>query len=335
MSREKQFIGICQYPSTVMFVDDNISFLKNIELGIDATVPFKKFENAHEALEFLNNTYHIKPFPQRYFNKEVDDEFDRFTVDLNIRDIHHEMYYKDRFSEISVLVIDFMMPKINGLEFCQSLNKTNIKKILLTGEADTKLAVEAFNKKLIDRFISKGTDNLIEVINQSVQEMQHAYFIDSSKKILDIAHASKKHLNCLYDKKFNDFFLNILQQNQIVEYYLFDEAGSFILLDAKGKPYILAIKNKKALQEMHEFATEFSEPSSNVANALTTGSHIPFFYSDDDLNTPPEEWDPYFHAAEKIDGDLDTYYCALIKNIDLYDIDRENILSYQKFNQEN
>ncbi len=81
---------------------------------------------------------------------------DRRIIDLDIPAIHREIYNSKRFLENTVLVIDYAMPVMHGMEVCKELSHLPIKKLMLTGEADDKLAVQAFNQKLINKFIRKG-----------------------------------------------------------------------------------------------------------------------------------------------------------------------------------
>ena len=52
------------------------------------------------------------------------------------------------------------MPDINGIEFCQNLKDKKVFKIMLTAEADSNIAIKAFNDGLINKFILKTTEHL-------------------------------------------------------------------------------------------------------------------------------------------------------------------------------
>ena len=47
--------------------------------------------------------------------------------------------------EVSVVVVDYFMPEMDGVTFCRRLNNPSIGKILLTGRAEDSVAIEAFN----------------------------------------------------------------------------------------------------------------------------------------------------------------------------------------------
>ena len=47
--------------------------------------------------------------------------------------------------------------------------------------------------------------------------------------------------NCLQDKKFADFFIALCEEKKIVEYYLADNSGSFLLLDEDGRQHVRVV----------------------------------------------------------------------------------------------
>ena len=44
---------------------------------------------------------------------------------------------------ISTVIVDYDMPSQNGIDFCRQLSDLPIKKVMLTGRADYKLAVDS------------------------------------------------------------------------------------------------------------------------------------------------------------------------------------------------
>jgi hypothetical protein len=50
------------------------------------------------------------------------------------------------------------------------------KKILFTGAADEKVAVGAFNRGLIDRYIKKSDDHALDILEVEIAALQRAYF---------------------------------------------------------------------------------------------------------------------------------------------------------------
>ena len=60
------------------------------------------------------------------------------------------------------------MPEMNGLEICKILKGYPFKFILITGEATSEKAIEAFNSGLIHQFIPKGCSDFNDRFFNSV-----------------------------------------------------------------------------------------------------------------------------------------------------------------------
>lgn len=138
---------------------------------------------------------------------------------------------------------------MNGLELCASLTNPYTKRILLTGQADTDLAVQAFNAGLIDQFISKKDQDLEAKLRRSIATLQQQYFSKSFKLITDpvIANCQSRFVN---NPDFIAYFNALRDRNKFIEYYLIDEPYSgFALLNAKGELSILLILTETGLEE--------------------------------------------------------------------------------------
>lgn len=258
------------------------------------------------------------------YTEAENDPFTNYTVNINLGTIHNEVYNPQRFSEISVIVVDYAMPGMNGLEFCAQIKSSRVKKILLTGQADEKLAIQAFNDGLIDRYIQKSEPNITEQIIQGISELQQAYFNDIStliSHILDINSPS-----CLVDQKFGSFFKKLLKDNEIVEYYLMDNSGSFLLLDKQAKAYSLIIKTSQDLKMHYDLALD-NGASTELLLDLKDGKKIPI-YSGEQQGW--DEWSTYLVPAEKVLGNQTYYYFFSGEQV-LFDLRKNNIHSYQSF----
>ena len=66
-----------------------------------------------------------------------------------------------------LVISDFLMPQMNGLEFLSEVNKMypEVSKILLTGYADKENAIRAINEIGLYRYIEKPWDNADLMIN--------------------------------------------------------------------------------------------------------------------------------------------------------------------------
>lgn len=237
---------ICNFPTTVIFVDDDSKYLKLLLLDLDTShATFQPYGSSLQAAKYLKE-YKSNPFTTRCLSTQGNGDPDQCKVKLNLKAIHEEIYNPDRFHEISVVVVDYDMPGLNGLELCEQLKGRPFKRILLSGVADERIAVQAFNKGLIHQFVRKDAPNFAEEINRVIREAQESYFADLSTEIINyiIRHPSYTH-SYLEDPAFNTFLNNICKTHHITEYYLTDAQGSFLLLDKNGKPSCLTITEDK------------------------------------------------------------------------------------------
>lgn len=140
------------HPTTVVFVDDNKSFLQALQLQLKNKLIGQFYSEPLKALQSLTHEYQVNSFTQRCLMPS-DESADQLFSKVNLRQIHKQCEVKTRFEEIAVCVIDFMMPGMNGLELSRKIKAIHpsIHILLLTGEADHELAVEAFNEGIIDR----------------------------------------------------------------------------------------------------------------------------------------------------------------------------------------
>ena len=176
------------FPSMVVFVDDSRNFLDNFSLQLDADLAFQLYDSPIAALTALNAPAEKNSSVEQFFSiSRFGDELplSHHVLDLNLNNIVREAQNPHRFERISVVVVDYDMPEMDGLELCRNIKNHSIKKILLTGKADEKLAVQAFNQGLIDRFIMKQDAEVIPSLNQAIVELQQAYFENMMRRLIE------------------------------------------------------------------------------------------------------------------------------------------------------
>ena len=77
-----------------------------------------------------------------------------------------------RPSVVSIIVVDHMMPGEPGRDYCARHADEGLHRILLTGMADSNLAVQAFNDRSIDYFIPKQSRSLRNLLVRALQDTQ-------------------------------------------------------------------------------------------------------------------------------------------------------------------
>jgi CheY-like chemotaxis protein len=309
-------ISCIYYPTTVVVVDDNKSVLENIELKIGKYVPCKTYSNPNEALNFLQKEMKRTDILKNVI--ELDESSDHYShvstqvpIQYDISKIYEHVEKRDRFSEISVIVVDYAMPGLNGDELCRKLQRTKtnpIKIIMLTGEADEPIAVKLFNAGIIDRFMMKSQPNVDEELKNTIFEMQNLYFHDVNYPIVRGIASDKD--SSLGDQVFVDFFSKLLRDISASSYYLIETSGSFFLMDSAGNPTWLLIRT---LHELEEIANQIEpEVSDELVDLIRRGevvpyfgSHEPHYYADD------KKLKKCLYKATRLKGERDYAYAIL------------------------
>jgi FixJ family two-component response regulator len=326
------------YPTEAVLVDDDPDFLDAVSLLFHRDLSYRLFQSANQALDHVNNsTQHIE-MVRRCYSSYKTGPFESDTLNhIDINEIHKEVYNQDRFSTPSVVVVDYSMPEMNGLEYCMSLTNPYVKKILLTGQADTDLAVQAFNDGLIDQYISKKDQNLQAKLNRSIANLQQHYFSRTFKLITDpvIANNQSRFIN---NPDFVNYFRDILLRDNIAEYYLIDEPYSgFFMLNDRGEISVLLILPEAQLEQHAKNCAAADAPPA-LNQALSAGQLMPLFNISNADESPDTsvlaQWQKYYIVGKKI-SDKAPYYCAVLRSPNstklMRNFQSDNITPYGKF----
>lgn len=336
----KNRIAACYFPTKIVFVDDGFAYLKSLRVGLDATLAFQFYTDPHAAIEMLKSSYEPISFLEKWTtnlnaaNVKLGEVFEEEKtthayIDINIESIRQEIYSSDRFNGITVVVVDYSMPGMNGIDFCRALADVPVKKIMLTGLASHDVAVAAFNEGAIDKFIRKESHNFYSELHEAIASLQHAYFKELSQPIIQNLSANPN--SCLSDPVFADFFKVIREKHQIAEYYLVNESGSFLMLDAAGNPSWLLVKSESDMELNFDTAQGNYAPDA-IQESLKKRERLLFLLTKhEEWSVPIDEWDNYMHLATKLVGENSSYYCAFVEGPAKYDIHPEKIQSYRQF----
>ncbi|STX29882.1 Response regulator containing a CheY-like receiver domain and an HD-GYP domain [Legionella beliardensis] len=318
---QHSLIPACYFPSTVLFIDDSRNFLLNFVLQLDEWLAYRVFDSPFNALDHIHKKHcELATFSQRCLDKFTD--LKKYTTRQQVNTLlHSEIYNPHRFSEISVIVVDYAMSEIDGLEFCHKISHTPIKKILLTSKSDEQAARAAFNAGLIDCYIPKKDPNVADLITHSINELQRQYFQGMAKSIFH--ELSLTPPACLQDKKFITFFKQLCDEKGIVEFYLTDNTGSFLLLDQDAQISFLIVKSDEERMVYLELARRYGA-SNELINQLSKGEKIPAVTQLADSSN--QDWLTSLLPANQLTAN-NTYWYSYSDEL-LLDINKEELLSY-------
>ena len=297
------------FPATICFLDDNERFLKNNILGLDPKYRYYQHVEPEEAIEYLEQSNHAvldenKLVEELHAAEEIDESAKMVALAVNLEPIAELSEHEARFETTSVLVVDYAMPRMNGLEVCHKLAASPIKKIMITGQADHRLAVEAFNQGVIDYFVLKDEVNFYSILNTAIDKLNFTYFSDISQ----ILFKNLTQLNhfCLNHHAVEKFLLTYFQKHFITETYLIDSSGSLLLINAQGTKTLLAIKSDHEMVATRQLA-QAQEAPPEIMEKLADNQQMLFFLNEKDYFIPVNAWHTLLHPCNKLECDSPFY----------------------------
>lgn len=302
------------FPTTVVFVDDNAGFLEGLSLQLPEDLAYQTFQNPETALDHINQPG-PPPLYQRCFSHyrtaEVDSSSEQL-IHLDLSLIEREISNADRFREIAVVVVDYDMPGMDGLTFCSRIENPHVRKVLFTGVADEKIAIEAFNAGMIDRFIIKSDPEATSRVVESVTHLQHAYFRGISEML-----RRSLLLNApayLSDPAFEGFFSRLRREQRFVEYYLVAHPGGFLMLTDDGILHRLVVLSATEMAAQADFARQHGAPESIIRD-LAENRRLGYFFEaiEEYFDEIEYEWEEYLFPCHRLDG-REPWFWSLIES---------------------
>ena len=304
-------LPIYHHPSLTVLIDDSDTFLRSLAFQLDPTLASKAFHDTRSALDWLAGqarsqsatlcaTYDTYPTAQQ-----------SPSVAFDVDQIHRISFQRQRFLTPSVLVVDYSMPQMNGVELCEAVRHLPLKKILFTGAADEKVAVDAFNRGLIDRYIKKSDDDALDKLESEIVALQQEFFAARSAPLRDLL--ALHDYGFFSDPAFCRLVREIVAREGIVEHYVYPEPAGILMLDSSGKAQLLVVETEASMQAHLEVACDSDAPSA-LLEALRERVIIPWFRDGDGMYSQQfaRNWHRYTAPARLCKGWRD-YYWALFE----------------------
>ncbi|SDI12882.1 response regulator [Propionivibrio dicarboxylicus] len=303
------------FPTTVAFIDDSPSFLESIALGLDSRLAYRKFDSPFSALVALNGATPALAIGEdllSIYQHRGECSQAHHVIDINLDKIHRVVHNEQRFEQISVVVIDYDMPEINGLELCRGIRNPAVKKILLTGKADEQVGIQAFNEGIIDRFIKKQYPDAIARLNTAIADLQMEYLRQLQDALMHML-AVGSHV-FLFDRMFAARFQEICKELNIVEHYLSCTPDGLLLLDTTGSAHLLIVQTEAMMRSHFEIADELGAPK-ELLQQLSSRHHIPYFWkTSGDYSPAYDDWKSCLYPAHEFTGQNGDNYLYTVIN---------------------
>lgn len=308
--RMSKRLNLCHYPTTAVFIDDNQAFLDSLPLELDESLSYKAFVEPGHALEYIKMEKHR---PMAGLSCIQHSGSEELGVRIDIQAIIEKINDDSRFQEPSVIVIDYDLPAMDGLELCRQIDDPCIKKILLTGVADEGVGVAALNERIIDYYVKKSAPNMFAKLNSVIRGLQVGYFNDATYSIRETLETEYKFFD---DPVFIEYFNNLCDRMDIAEYYFTPLPQGFLMVTSTGSLSNLIIYTEDDIEAHCDIASDLNAPA-ELLDKMKSKKWVPYFpeSSDGYYQSNVKYWEKSLLAAVNLTGEKSLYYCAQAPSI--------------------
>jgi CheY-like chemotaxis protein len=154
-------------PGSAFVLDDDEAYLRSLALVLPARWPIQLFSHPHHCLAALRADQ--EAWEQDCAAQEALVELWHQGRPIIPRLLSYWARHPARYGLIHVGVMDHSMPGLSGLQLFAQLSPWHASRVLLTGQVDMALTIDAFNRGLIDQYIPKqasdATQRLVHALD--------------------------------------------------------------------------------------------------------------------------------------------------------------------------
>lgn len=293
------------FPTKTCFIDDDLDFMKGLEYRFRSHFPLIiRSDPENAVLEIRTREAWLREAQLLDFEVVDHDEHlrkeDRW-IKFKMSSMKKLFVFPSRFETISIAVVDYDMPQMNGLEVFEALVGSFTKRVLLTGKAGQDLAIEAFNNGLIDAFLVKQDPDISKKLIEHVRLLQRRYVqsVAASAAIFP----SLEEVRFLRDEAIAAVFQKTFAELNGSEYHISLLPPGFVISDGQGNTSQFLVYDSE-LRRAHLEVAEANNAPSGLLKLLHGERMIPFFPSEGGYYDPEfeENWRDYLYEAKVVSG---------------------------------
>jgi CheY-like chemotaxis protein len=304
----KSKIPLCFYPTQIVFVDDNPDFLDALSTTFSTQFNVQTFDDTDTALRYINEYQREAELVANGEKPKPQGDSDAWVKQV-LTHKNSKRFDELRIKEVSVLIVDYSMPHMNGIEFCEKINSPSIKKILLTGYATPADAVRAFNNNTIHYYLKKNDANMLQDLEAAINHLQHTYFNELSNSFK--AEAIDSETPFFADPQLARYFQESCDSLGVTEYYYLTNPSRFALRTRDGGNFSCVIYTEDDIAEHLQILQEENAPKP-LYNAIESRKFVPLFQTADGYYEPGmADATASIYPAVHVSGVVN-YYCAII-----------------------
>lgn len=248
-------------PGSVVFLDDDPDYLEMLALVLPRNWHVRLFLHPEDCIAHLNRE---PPFweADAWSQQEMIQQWHAGRP-LVPQILDYWSRATERYALTRVCVFDYSMPAMDGLQALSQLVDWPGSRVLLTGQADEQIAVQAFNRRLIDQFIAKQTPEISRRLIGAVEQLlstPHPRHAQTWRATLSPAQ------NAVLRDPSVDRDLIAFATRHWVEHVLLGAPFGILGLDASGRASWLQLESREGLQTQAELAeVESLSPADRAA----------------------------------------------------------------------
>jgi len=178
--------------------------------------------------------------------------------------LYVKRYFQDwrRFHLTGVLIVDYTMPGMTGIDLVRELDDCPSRRVLLTGVADAEVAVRAFNQGLIQKFIPKSTPNLNREITNCADEMHRS--VCEHLGHLMRGTLTGKQVELLHERSVVQGLERKIEEMGWIEYVVVGQPFGILGLSHDGPLQWLQLETEQSLSDHAESLADYKYEASDV-----------------------------------------------------------------------
>lgn len=169
---------------------------------------------------------------------------------------------RERLDTTVVLVSDFAMPMEDGVSLCARHAIPGLQRVLLTGIADTDVAVKAFNARHIEAYLPKHTGQLLQRVGEEVDALFKASGAQRGF-VLDAA-LSPSFKAALTRPEVRRAVLDLLAGLEAAEYMVLGEPQGILGVRADGRAVWVQIEDESSCASTVEILADSKWPQESL-----------------------------------------------------------------------
>ncbi|MEO0619113.1 MAG: hypothetical protein AAFZ01_07510 [Pseudomonadota bacterium] len=328
------------HPSSVVVVDDDPIFLESFAFHFDELFVCETFSRPEEAIAHFKSKQDHPGLVRGLFSGATDHDERGLTAEgdpimrMDGARLKQLVGDESRFRELSLLIVDFSMPGLNGIDVCRQLKDHPARKLLLTGKAGKDTAVQAFNEGLIDSYHMKQEAGLSQTLAREVLRLQELYFRDVTRPI-ELAF-EVQNTDLAKHEGFCTYFGQVRDARGVAEYYRMTQPSGVALITEDGHPMFLVVQDEETQKSAVEIAMHEGAPD-ELLHMLRSRSVVAMFPDREHAYTAvhASDWSKYVWPATVLPGDTEdnTLYVSLLEGADATTFMPDNMCTFADFQQ--